>query len=611
MGRRIKVLDQNTVNKISAGEVVESPSSVVKELVENSLDAGATEIIISIDGGGTKRIQISDNGCGMSREDAQVAFTRHSTSKIRDIDDLSKLRTMGFRGEALASISAVSRVELVTSEGGDEDDGTRIIVSAGRMLTIESAGSPKGSTVTVSDLFENVPARKKFLRSVISERGRCQDIATRIMLTNPGVSFRLILDGDEKINTKATDDLRSRAAAVIGVKTAKGMMDIPGTDCGGIVVSGLVSLPWDTRSNSGGITLSIRSRVTRNRNIVEAIRRGYGSRLMKGRFPIAIINLEVPPDRVDVNVHPTKALVKFSDEGRIIGCIESAVGRTVFGPGGIRRRSGSETEAGRDHHEETPIINRDFSAPKIDRAPRQIPLMEGEIRIEEPVKEQWSQIPQIEGVSKLPPAIPDDSSRLNLRVIGQLDRSYILCEIGSDLLLVDQHAAHERIRLEMLRNKQLNGGGGVQELLEPIHIELDPAGVESLLEMGDQLKEMGFVYESFGGNDVVIRALPTFMGRMEAHQVLADLASGNEFHDQCTPPDRQFLPEEIPLKDRIIALTACKGAIKAHDQLSLNEMENLLDDLFNCDIPMHCAHGRPTMIRLPMSALERWFKRVL
>ncbi|MGA1821276.1 MAG: DNA mismatch repair endonuclease MutL [Thermoplasmatota archaeon] len=611
MGRRIRVLDEKTVNKISAGEVVESPSSVVKELVENSLDAGASEIVVSIDGGGIKRIQVSDDGCGMSGEDARIAFTRHSTSKIKDIDDLSTLKTMGFRGEALASISAVSRVELVTNEGGEEENGTRIVVSAGRMLVMESAGCPRGTTVTVSDLFENVPARKKFLRSTASERGRCQDAATRIMLANPGVSFRLIVDGDEKINTRATGDLRDRAAAVIGVKTAKGMMEIPPTDCGGISVSGLISLPWDTRSNSGGITLSIGSRVTRNRNIVEALRRGYGSRLMKGRFPIAVINLEVPPDRVDVNVHPTKALVKFSEEERIIGCIESAVGRTVFGPGGPRRKVRTEPGIPDDQHDETPIINRDFSVPRIDRAPRQMPLMEGEVRVQEPIRDQWSRIPRIEGVSKLPPAIPEGAPDLNLRVIGQLDRSYILCELGSDLLLVDQHAAHERIRLEMLRNKYQDGGEGVQELLEPLHVEMDPASAESLLQMSEELKGMGFVYEDFGGSDIVIRALPTFMGRMEAHQVLLDLASGNEYHDDCTPPDRQFLPVDIPLKDRIIALSACRGAVKAHDQLSLNEMEDLLHDLLNCEIPMHCAHGRPTMIRLPMSALERWFKRIL
>ena len=604
MGRRIRILDQTTVNKIAAGEVVESPASVVKELVENSLDAGADDITISIEGGGIKRIRVSDNGSGMSPDDSRIAFTRHSTSKISEIEDLDSLNTMGFRGEALASISAVSRVEMVTREKSSEGQGTRIVVSAGRMLTEESIGAPEGTTVTVSDLFENVPARKKFLKSPRSEGARCRDIVTRLMLVRPDISFRLEVDGEEKINTPATDKPRQRASAVFGMKTARSMMSIPATDCAGISIQGLVSLPWDTRANGGGITIAVSGRVIKSKNLVEAIRRGYGTRLMKGRFPLAIIDIEIPGDRIDVNVHPTKSIVKFSREGEVTTCLETAVSRAVFGPSGIRKR---------EKKGKTPDAEPDIYEPEVttERKPRQIPLMEGEIRAEKPSVGQWDQIPRIEGLSKLPPALPESSSKVRLRVIGQLDKSYILCELGSDLLLVDQHAAHERIRLEMLSNKYADGGIGKQELLEPIHLEMDPVSVERLLSMEGELKKMGFQYERFDDKDVVVRALPTFMGRLEGHDVLKDFATGNEFHDNCTPPDKEFVPEDTPLKERLLALTACRGAIKAHDGLSLKEMEDLLEDLFECDIPLHCAHGRPTMVRLPLSALERWFKRVV
>ena len=605
MGRRIRVLDQTTVNKIAAGEVVESPASVVKELVENSLDADAGKVDVSIRGGGAKVIKVTDDGKGMSPEDARMAFTRHSTSKIAEIEDLNRLRTMGFRGEALASVSAVSRVEMVTRERGAAGQGTRIVVSAGRMLTEEPVGCPEGTTVTVSDLFENVPARKKFLRSTRSEGGRCRDIVTRLMLVNPEISFRLEAEGEEKINTPATDEPRQRASAVFGIKTARSMLSVPSTDCAGISVQGLVSLPWDTRANGAGITIAVDGRVIKNRGLVEAIRRGYGTRLMKGRFPLAVIDLEIPGDRIDVNVHPTKSIVKFSDEGEVFTCLERAVSRAVFGPSGIkktkRRNPAPQNDTGGSY--ETEVTT--------ERKPRQIPLMEGEIRPQEPAPGQWDRIPRIEGIMKLPPALPEDASKVKLRVIGQLDKSYILCELGSDLLLVDQHAAHERIRLEMLSRKYSKGSVGKQELLEPIHLEMDPASVHRLLSMEDSFSEMGFLYEKFDERDIVVRSLPTFMGRIEGHDVLKDFATGNEYHDNCTPPDKEFLPEDTPLKDRLLALTACRGAIKAHQDLSLKEMEDLLEDLFDCDIPLHCAHGRPTMVRLPLSALERWFKRVV
>ena len=607
MARQIRVLDQTTVNKIAAGEVVESPSSVVKELVENSIDALSNSISINIDGGGTRSIQVTDDGMGMSGDDAQVAFTRHSTSKISRIEDLDQLSSLGFRGEALASIAAVSQVTLTTrARGGKEEGGVRVVVTGGKMLTLEPTGCPEGTTIAVRDLFENVPARKRFLRSERSERTRCIDVVNRLALCHPNISFKLMVDGEERLNDRAVSDHRNRVAAVLGVKTAKGMMEIPPTECGSVTLSGLTSLPWDTRSTSGGITLAVGGRVVKNRSIIEALRRAYGSRLMKGRFPLAVLMIEVDPTEVDVNVHPTKDLVKFSNEGQVIGCVESTVGRVLFGSKQRDRPKGSSTPV------TFPELRTKHETPSVQGRKPQSTLFEGEVRAQEtPTVDIWSQIPNIEDVEKLPPALPEDAADRKLIIIGQLDRSYILCELGSDLLLVDQHAAHERIRLEMFKRKYARMGYSTQELLEPIHLELDAASSGNLLSMSKELETIGFLVEDFGNGQVVVRGLPQFLGQTEAHVVLKDIATGNESHEGCTSPDPAFTPLDTGMKDRVMALSACRGAIMAHHSLSLKEMEDLLKDLFKCDIPLHCAHGRPTMIRLPITALEKWFRRVL
>ena len=613
MPRKIRVLDQFTVNRIAAGEVVESPSSVVKELVENSIDAGARHIEVHIDGGGTKRIQVTDDGCGMSGEDAEVAFTRHSTSKISRLDDLEQLATLGFRGEALASISSVSNVEVATREkGAPEESGTRVMVSGGRVLNIDSVGCPEGTRITVTDLFENVPARKRFLRTPAAERARCIDIFQRLMLVHPEIGFRLMVDGVERSSGRPSGDPRERAAEILGPKIARSLVEMGEGRGGSVTVSGLVSLPWETRSNSAGITIALGGRVIRNRPLVEAVRRGYGSRLMKGRFPIAVLFLEISPDHVDVNVHPTKDIVKFSNEGEVQNAVENAVSSTLF-TGRLKERAGAGREKsgkGPESGLRSPYLEEASTKARLDRSPRQVPLMTDEIRPQELPPSPLEGVMSIEGVEKLPPTLPDEPGKRRIRIVGQLDRSYIICEIDSDLLLVDQHAAHERIRLEMLKRRAGSGPGHSQELLEPIQVELDPSSLENLHMMKEELSDMGFAVEDFGNGMISIRALPSFMGRTEGHEVLRDLVSGNEVHEGCSYPDPSFRVE-LPLKERMIALTACKGAIKAHKALSLKEMEDLLHDLLECEVPLHCAHGRPTMVRIPLSMLERWFRRVL
>jgi DNA mismatch repair protein MutL len=603
--RRIRVLDSVTVNKIAAGEVVESPSSVIKELVENSLDADPKRISIMIEGGGIDRISVQDDGWGMSSEDATTAFLRHATSKIASIEDLSAISTLGFRGEALAAISAVSRVEMTTRERGSSE-GTRIVVQAGKMLACEPVGCPEGTSVTVSDLFANVPARRKFLKSPQSEKARCIDNAMRFALVRPDVGFKVVVDGETRIESPFGEDLRSRAASVLGPKASKGMREIGPLDCGIARVRGLSSLPWDTRSNSAGITISVSGRIVRNRSLVDAIRHGYGSKLMKGRYPLAVIFIDLPADRTDVNIHPTKEIIKFSDEPSVLRCIERAVGRALFGGPAepVRGKSAPQPPA-----PSSPIFEGSMVRPS-DR-PKQVPLLEGEVRPTEVQTSQWEDIPLIDGLTKLPPALPEDAKGLRMRIIGQLDRSYILCELGSDLVLVDQHAAHERIRLEALRSKSIGTSFPVQELIDPIVLDLDPSSMAALMAISDGLKGLGFALEGFGKGSLVVTGLPSFMGRIEGQGVLLDLAGAGDPHEGCGPPDPAFLPESVPMRDRIINLTACRGAIKAHHQLSLKEMEELMEDLLRCEVPLHCAHGRPTMIRLPLSALERWFKRVL
>ncbi len=609
MPRRIMVLDQVTVNKIAAGEVVESPSSVVKELVENSLDAEAERIILEIEKGGISKICVIDDGTGMSREDAEISFTRHSTSKIKDIDDLNRLSTLGFRGEALASIASVSNVEMLTRQKGSES-GTRISISYGKVINIEEAGCPVGTRITVTDLFENVPARKKFLKSVQAERARCIDVFQRMMLVNPDVSFKLTVEGEERMKGESSSDPRKRAAEVLGVKTAKGMIELGCRDAQSVRVEGLVSLPWETRSNSGGITISVDGRVVKNRAVVEAVRRGYGSRLMKGRFPLAVIFIHAEEGQVDANVHPTKDIVKFSGEASVMNAVESTVSGTLFSNMAKKKSAQSRKENETPECTNTGPFLEKAARREVDRSPRQIPLMEDEVRPQEQSSSPWNGAPLIEGMESLPPALPDDTSTSRIRIIGQLDRSYILCEIGQDLLMVDQHAAHERVRLEMLKRKWSSGHSSVQELLEPINVEVDQASLGNLRSIEDDLREMGFDFERFGGGMISVRGLPQFLGRIEGHEILKDMICGNEGHEGCSYPDHSFRIE-LPVKERVTALTACRGAIKAHRKLSLKEMEDLLSDLLQCEVPLHCAHGRPTMVRLPQKVLERWFKRVV
>ncbi|MCU0798546.1 MAG: DNA mismatch repair endonuclease MutL [Candidatus Thermoplasmatota archaeon] len=609
MVRRIRVLDDSTVRKIAAGEAVESPASVVKELLENSLDARAKNIAVRLDGGGIGRIMVSDDGCGMSREDAEVAFLRHSTSKLSSIEDLSTIGTLGFRGEALASISAISSVEMVTRERGSvESGGTRIILSFGRIAVLEEVGCPEGTTITVSDLFANVPARKKFLKSVQTERSRCMDVVSRAMLSRPDVGFRAYVDDQLRFESPPCTDLRDRAAAVLGPKVARALLELPDRSYGSVRVTGLISLPWESRSTSAGITVSVRGRVVRNRNIVDALRRGYGSRLMKGRYPLVVMDLVPPSECLDVNVHPAKELVKFSEERAVLLAVETAVSDIVFSrKAAFPKQEGTVEEGAADRIERPPPPPAMVKVISSGPGQSELPVA---LREMERTRSEFDEVPSMEGPESLPPALPEDASAHPLRIIGQLDRSYILCELGSDLLMVDQHAAHERVRLEELKKRYITGKVSTQELLDPVHIELDQTSIDNLGVMGSALKELGFLFEDFGPSSIVVRGLPRFMGRMEGHEVIRDLLSGVEVHEGCSPPDPSFMPE-LPLKEKIIALTACRGAIKAHHGLSLREMEDLIRTLLECEVPLHCAHGRPTMIRLPQSILERWFRRVL
>ncbi len=573
------------------------------------MDAGAGRVHLYLDKGGISRISLVDDGCGMSREDAEIAFTRHSTSKISEISDLEALSTLGFRGEALASLSSVSNVEMLTRENGSEI-GTRIVVTGGRVVALEDAGCPVGTRVTVTDLFENIPARKKFLRSVQSEKARCIDIFQRLMLVDPKVAFILTVDGEERMKGESTDDPRQRAAEVLGVKTAKGMIELVCRKTESIMVEGLVSLPWETRSNSAGITLSVDGRVVRNKGIVEAVRRGYGSRLMKGRFPLAIIFIKAGKGQVDANVHPTKDIVKFGNEASVMNMVESTVSATLFS--GMKRKPAKEKGFDQETPEcETsgPFLQKAVKR-ELDRSPRQVPLMEDEVRPQDQPVSPWNGAPLIEGMESLPPALPDEAARSRIRIIGQLDRSYILCEIGADLLMIDQHAAHERIRLEMLKSKWKNGNPSIQELLEPMNFEVDAVSLVNLKTIEEDLREMGFIFEMFGTDMISVRGLPQFLGKIEGHEVMRDMITGNEHHEGCSYPDESF-HIELPIKERVTALTACRGAIKAHKKLSLKEMEDLIGELLLCEVPLHCAHGRPTMVRLPLRVMERWFKRIV
>ena len=569
MSRTIEVLPDIVANQIAAGEVVERPASLVKELVENALDARARRVEIHIEGGGKRLVRVSDDGTGMGREDAVLCIDRHATSKIRSADDLRRIDSFGFRGEALPSIAAVSRLALETSDG--EGVGTRLRVEGGRVTAVEDNPRRRGTTVEVRALFFNAPARSPFLKSVSAEARAVNEAVTGLALANPGVGFLLQSDGRPLLDLPPAADLGERIAGVWGDDSARTLLPVDfATE--GVTLRGLVQRPDAATPGLRRALLLVNGRPFREAVLVRAADRAYRTTIPPGARPWVFLELTVPPGSLDVNVHPAKAEVRFRDRARVEAAVEA----------GVRE-----------------ALTRVVSAATLDRAPERPRLVARE------------RPPDTQTALFVPAPAPGDRVEADPERLAppverarlfQLHNTYILAETRDGLFVIDQHSAHERILFERLMNAFANGGQSGQRLLFPITLRLTALEIQRVEELQGMLSRAGFEVEGFGGDTVIVQAVPNphpwFDAERCFREMVAELTQGSELVRSASTQH-----------ERIGKTFACKAAIKAGQQLNEKEMADLFDALFATELPWHDVHGRPTVVRLSTAELARKFGR--
>jgi DNA mismatch repair protein MutL len=592
MSRRIQILPDNLANQIAAGEVVERPASVVKELVENALDAAATRIEISVQNGGKTEIRVADDGCGLGREDALLALDRHATSKIARAEDLHSIRTLGFRGEALPSIAAVARLTIETAEPGGV--GTRVRVDGGRILGVEDCARQSGTTVIVRNLFFNLPARAKFLRSAAAETRAIAEVVTTLALANLSAAFRLESNGRTLLDLPAAPDLVARLAAIWGDDTAGRLIGV-GHDAAGISVAGLVERPDSSSSGPRRVYLFIAGRPFRDREVVAAIERGYRTTVPFGARPSIFLYLDLPPAGVDVNVHPAKAEVRFRDHDEVLATIEEAVRLAL---------SSLESAATLDHHPLAPQLRAPRTA-----APTPEPTADGNqfaffvaaspaqdetAAAGEPAVGEGEGVPEPAGKPLPTPTRPP--------TLWQIHDTYILAETGGGLLIIDQHSAHERILFEEMMQGFTSGAESSQRLLFPLTLRLSPAEYAVVIDLQTLFDRAGFEIEPFGGRTIIVHSAPAPHPYFNAERCLREMITELTTGSELTRAARNQ-------HERIAMTFACKAAIKAGQALSPREMDELYNRLFATELPSHDVHGRPAVVRLSLQELERRFGR--
>ncbi len=599
MARRIRILPDALANQIAAGEVVERPASVVKELVENALDAAATRVDVVIRNGGKTEIRVSDDGHGMSREDALLSLDRHATSKIASEDDLRAVRTFGFRGEALPSIASVARVTLETAES--RGVGTRVRVSAGRVLGAEDCARQPGTTVTVRNLFFNVPARSKFLKTAAVETRAIADVLTGLALANLSAGFRLESNGRTLMELAPVRDLAGRAAGLWGDDFAGRLVAVAGGDPE-TTVAGLVERPDAAVSGPRRVQLFVAGRPFRDRALVAAAERGYRTTIPHGARPSLLLYIEVPPGKVDVNVHPAKAEVRFHARGEVEESVEAAVRdalATVSSAATLDARPAPPQIRG-PRFEPRPGSEDAIRAGAVDAGQLAffVPASPRSAPVTGPAGEEG-------GAGEAGPFDAADAAGVDAgrrSSLWQIHDSYILAETRTGLLIIDQHSAHERILFEALMRDFDAGGRPSQRLLFPVTLRLSPAEYAVVEDTRTLLARAGFEAEPFGGRTVIVHAAPNphpwFDAERCLRDMLAELAEGSELTRSAR---NQY--------ERLAKTFACKGAIKAGQRLSVQEMQRLFDELFCTELPYHDVHGRPTVIRLSLDELERRFGR--
>jgi len=558
----IKVLDPRVVSQIAAGEVVERPASVVKELVENSLDAGSRQISVEVRGGGVGLIRVVDDGVGIPSGEVELAFARHATSKINELGDLDTISSLGFRGEALPSITAVAEVELVTCAAG-EQAGYYLGVGDGKVVSQGSRGHPQGTTVTVRNLFRRVPARLKFLKSPTTENSHIANVVSQYALAFPEVKFTLFIDGRLSLSTPGNGRLTDTIIQVYGLEVAKSMLTIKEDSTSLPRVTGMIGSPSVSRSGRGYLSFFVNRRWVSSRLLAWAVEEAYHGLLMQGKHPVAVVNITLPTGELDVNIHPTKTEVKFQNERLVFVSVQKAVRRTLT--------------------EQMPVPK--IAEPTVAFAsPSAVRQLSG-ILTEE----------SFAGSSATAP-IPAVSLPV-LRVLGQLASSYIVAEGPDGLYLIDQHAAHERILFEKIKQQRLNREIEVQGLLEPVTVEVSPKQGEVLKSCYQDLAEFGLSIEPFGDRTYLVRAVPALLYTKDWMGMLRELL------DSMSGGNREDWREKVAIS------MACHGAVRARQTLTDDEMRELIRQLEQASIPHTCPHGRPTMIHFSSGQLRKEFGR--
>jgi DNA mismatch repair protein MutL len=570
----IRILSENVASQIAAGEVIDRPASVVRELIDNSIDAGADRIAVEIENGGKGLIKVNDNGVGMSRDDLLLCVERHATSKIETASDLFSVKSFGFRGEALPSIASVSRTEIVTRPH-DQLEGHRLKISGGKLIAIEAAGCPDGTIIAVKDLFYNIPARRKFLRAARTETDHVIDVFSRAALAFPDVGFKLADAKKSILNLPPSDQPLHRLHALMGRKVAESMIEAREEGVS-LRITAYLAPAEMSRTRGDRVFVYVNRRHIRDRLVTKAILEGYRQRLMKGQYPQAVVFIETDPAQVDVNVHPTKQEVRFHNSRAvfqtIVSCIEKALSRRTPADIGLE-----------------PLLRKENVHPG-EISPF---AAESAWRYAEAAR---SPTPLVESEASEPPLL-----REGPQIIGQLGNTYILCQMEDGLLMVDQHAAHERIVYESLKKGLKRSRIEIQALLIPYKLELSKKEQRFVHEKSEQLKRFGIELEHFGGNTFLLRSVPAILGEVEWESFLSELIA--ELMDDTAAAEG--------FSDNVLKVMACHGAIRAGHRMSREEIGHLMSRLNETEIPTNCPHGRPIFKRFTYYEIEKMFKRVV
>lgn len=616
----IMLLNQETIDKIAAGEVVERPSSVVKELVENAIDAKATAITVEIKEGGTSFIRITDNGCGIEKTQVPLAFLRHSTSKIRNVEDLLSIHSLGFRGEALSSIAAVSQVELITKTY-DELTGTRYVIEGSKETELEEIGAPDGTTFIVRNLFYNVPARRKFLKAAQTEAGYINDLMERMALSHPDISFKFINNGQTKLHTSGNGNQKDLIYHIYGRDITSSVLNVSQENAL-FKVTGFIGKPIISRGNRNYENYFINGRYIKSALIAKAIEEAYRGFMMQHQYPFCVLYFEMDSELLDVNVHPTKMELRFSQNEQIYQALFEIIRNTIS-----HRDFIPEVPVKEEPKEAAPLIAKDLPEPFESRRIQQVspssyekktstdaffsrmkPNEKSPLTVQEenlfelppkkPEKETYVQ----QSLESVEPSFLTEDARKKHRIIGQLFDTYWLVQFEDKLFIIDQHAAHEKVLYERTMEKLKNQSFTSQAISPPVILTLNNEEEQSLLKYKKQFQAFGYETEHFGGKEYAVTSVPADFTDIDMKAMFIDML------DDFTNISGKDAPQLILEK---VASMSCKAAVKGNHSLSRPEIETLIDDLLQLDNPYNCPHGRPTIISMTKYEIEKKFKRIV